>query len=639
MISYKVKNIINSPAISDIKVGGYFGRLMDTMFSERALSDYAMTVIYREAEDAFVNKIDDKTCAGTWQGEFWGKWMISACRIAKYTGSESLRSFILSACESMMKLQRDDGYLGTYKNSRRFFAPSYEQSMRECGRYLDWNWNIWCRKYTLWGMLEAYMLTLDDRLLASSRGMADSLISDLAAVGAEPGETGSFKGLASSSVLKPMLILYRLTEDEKYLNFATRVADRWQNADIMPGIIANSMTDKRIREWYPDSNKWAKAYEMMSCFDGILELYRISGNKIYLEATSRFFDMIIRHERNHLGSVAFNDVFGDAAYDVNTISEPCDVIHLIRLAHELFALTGDHKYMDVVEDAGYNALLAAVCKDGKWGARGLRGAGRHLVAFGQAKMKYHHCCVNNMPRGLLNLAESALMLGVDGRLYVNTYSEICAAFKLCDEDIRVEISGDYLADGRATIKVYGIKGKIALRLRVPTWAENGVFKVGEERIYAHAPYVDITLDSSQSTVEAEFPWHLRIDRVSTHPERGDLAWKEQRWVQTCDETVPELRCTPADPETFIRGERYIMHIGPTLLCRSKLCGAEQIGVVPLIDESYKCTSIERVKQDGINIAFDLVLESGKDKVKLRVCDYASGTNVISDDKHLFSIYF
>ena len=85
-----------------------------------------------------------------------------------------------------------------------------------------------------------------------------------------------------------------------------------------------------------------------------------------------------------------------------------------------------------------------------------------------------------------------------------------------------------------------------------------------------------------------------------------------------------------------------MHIGPTLLCRSKLAGAsdEELYCAPVIDSGYRCTSIERgALADGINLSYNLVLENGKETLRLNVCDYASGTNVISDDKHLFSIYF
>ncbi|MEE0897525.1 MAG: hypothetical protein U0L88_07850, partial [Acutalibacteraceae bacterium] len=75
-----------------------------------------------------------------------------------------LCDFIRNGAEAMMKYQRPDGYLGTYRNSRNFFPPTKEEAIAATGAATMWNWNIWCRKYTLWGMLECYMLLGDERM-------------------------------------------------------------------------------------------------------------------------------------------------------------------------------------------------------------------------------------------------------------------------------------------------------------------------------------------------------------------------------------------------------------------------------------------------------------------------------------------
>ena len=143
-------------------------------------------------------------------------------------------------------------------------------------------------------MLEAYGLLGDKFMLDSSVGMADCIIREMDELGVLPNDTGTFNGLPSCSLMKPMLILYRYTEDKKYLDFCLKIADRWERVEIMPAIIANSLSDKRIREWYPDSNKWAKAYEMMSCFEGLLEYYRVTGNDDCKTAVVNFVDAVAK---------------------------------------------------------------------------------------------------------------------------------------------------------------------------------------------------------------------------------------------------------------------------------------------------------------------------------------------------------
>jgi len=48
--------------------------------------------------------------------------------------------------------------------------------------------------------------------------------------------------------------------------------------------------------------KRAKAYEMMSCYDGLLELYRITGEPSYLKSVEMAVRNIIESEINIAGS-------------------------------------------------------------------------------------------------------------------------------------------------------------------------------------------------------------------------------------------------------------------------------------------------------------------------------------------------
>ena len=197
MIAYKRENKIKKAELEKVKIGGYASELMDAFLANRVFSNYAKKVVFKECEDAFLRCTDGDSENCLWQGEFWGKWVISAARACRYAEDSEMKGFLHGAALRLIELQRESGYIGTYKNSEQFTVLEG----------WSWNWNIWCRKYTLWGMLEAYMLLREATLLESAKGMADSLISDLASIGAEAGETGSFKGLASSSVIKPVLIL------------------------------------------------------------------------------------------------------------------------------------------------------------------------------------------------------------------------------------------------------------------------------------------------------------------------------------------------------------------------------------------------------------------------------------------------
>ena len=76
-----VFNKINAPLLQDTRLGGYAGFLSARFFEERIFSEEAYNGVFREAEDAFREKLDDQTIIGYWRGEFWGKLVISAARV------------------------------------------------------------------------------------------------------------------------------------------------------------------------------------------------------------------------------------------------------------------------------------------------------------------------------------------------------------------------------------------------------------------------------------------------------------------------------------------------------------------------------------------------------------------------------
>ncbi len=472
MADYAVSNLLTPLALKQTLIAGPIGELMENFFEQRIRSRHGREVVYREAEDAFKNQLDDESgVVGIWQGEFWGKWMISAVRVCEYGDDASLREFIRQAAHRLMAYQRADGYIGTYKNSLMVIAPTREEGKKVMGWGCNWNWNIWCRKYTLWGLLEAHRLLNDASILQAAIRLADHLIAELHDNGIWIGDTGTFKGMPSCSILKPMLQLYRATDDRRYLDFASAIVASWNvPGGKAPNLIANGLSGKPLHEWYARPPEWAKVYELLSCLDGILEYHRVTGDQSCLEAVAKAHAAMWEHEQNQMFSVGYNDIFNHAASQINAISEPCDAIHFMRVTYELFALTGKRHYMDVFELTYLNAFLAGIYRDGMWGSRGVRSAARHLTVSEQAKFKHNHCCVNNMPRGFMNAAQAAVMTSADA-IVVNLYTDAQASVDIAGGTVSVVIGGSYLLDGRVRIDVSSTAPMpVKLRLRVPAWS-------------------------------------------------------------------------------------------------------------------------------------------------------------------------
>ena len=613
------------------RISGHVAEQMERFIFERINSQEARTVVYQEAEDAFKNQVDDASGVyGLWQGEFWGKWMIGAARVCEYSGNEELREFIHQAALKLMTYQMPDGYLGTYRNPLNVFPADREKFQALMGWPDNWNWNIWCRKYTLWGLLEAWRVTKDPVILQAGTRLADHLIGQLHENHIRLPETGTFAGLPSGSILKPIVLLHQATGEHSYLEFAQEIVGEWMREDgKIPNIIANALAGIPVHEWYPEPSCWAKVYEMLSCFDGILALYKVTGERKLLEASEKFYGLLKRCEINLLFSVGFNDIFSHAASQLNAISEPCDVIHWMRFSYELFLLTGNKAYMDDFELAFYNPFMAGVYQDGKWGARGVRGHGRHFTAEAQASLKHNHCCVNNMPRAFMNMAHAMVTVSHDTAC-LNLYTEFQTDFTMDAGRICLSVSGDYLACGRVHLVFDAeLERPIRLKLRIPGWATASSLTIaGKQRAGENADWFEGTLESGHTEMALQFDRRLEIrEHVAQNQTSG---WYPLRWES-------------GDPDLngMFRAERASTLVyGPLLLARSKHIGNREDEIFgPPFPAGFSCR-LKAVPRKEAWCAFEAEFTHGDKCRQTMVCDYAtSGNEKLLDEPRFFSIYF
>ena len=635
-IPYKVKNKMQASELGAITLDGEIGLRFDRFIHARVSGEFAVNEILREAEDCFRDKFDDETLEGQFRSEFWGKLIISACRVCRYKNDEKLKENIKKSAYRMMSFQEPDGFLSTYRNSSFLFKPDPEACMRDLGRVSILNWNIWGRKYTIWGMLECAMLLDDEELLNCSVRMADHMIDELKRLGLKIKETGSWDGMPSGSIIKPMLILYRLTGYERYLNFCIDIANDWDcDDDECPNLIRNVFKDVSPADWYDkEKTGWmAKAYEFMSCFEGLCELYRITGTERYIDACEALYKVLIKYESNIGGSVGYADLFCNAADYPDMGTEICDVIHWMRFCYELYCCTGDACYMESFERAFLNAFLAGYNRDGETYAFLVRGMGRHRVGLTQCETKYQQCCLNNVPRGFANAAQAAVMETEDGYC-INLYT-MCTA-KFADAVIRV--GKGYCDAGFTAISFRNIEKGKKLYLRIPSWSENMTVKYdGEDKTWNNYErkngYAVLTLPGD-CVLRLHFDMTPRvIDYMGT--------WREN--IPATD--VHLMRYVDQNNGLFTREnmlKQPMAHIwrGPVLLARTKRLGAteaEMFESSTVQGKDRECTA-EAIRSDHALTYCRVKMVCEGETRDYIMCDYASAVNIDTDDARYFTVY-
>ncbi len=637
-VDYKVENKIRTPLLNDVALDGEIGARFDRFVHERVNGKFAIDEILREAEECILDKYDDEYVHGLWRGEFWGKLVLSAVRVCRMKRDAQLKEDIRKSAYKVLQSQDKTGYIGSYRNAENILAADRERCIREVGWASCYNWNVWGEKYTFWALLECAQLLDDPYILNCCERLADQLINLLHRMGVRLKDTGVMHGMAACSIMKPMLVLYRLTGKSEYYNFCLEAAEEWSREDgERPNLIANALSGTSPVDWYKMDldcmNGWySKAYEMMSCYDGLVELYRISGNETYLEAVKAFWTSTLRDEENILGSVGYCECFARAAAYPDAATEICDVIHWMRLSHELFCLTGEAKYMEAFEKAFLNAFLAGVYEDGRNGAFFVRSAGRHATADWQVETKYQHCCVNNVPRGFVNAAESVMMESDEG-YYVNMYTQ--ARIRFGETTFRV--SRGYMDSGMVAITVRGAEAGKKLFLRIPAWSKKTVITViGGEVCETEAcgTYFALSLTGGEQVIRlsfdmtpevmdfrGEFQENLPVDDYHIH-----------RWYDgiggLCDRTV-----MASHPISVIRS-------GPVMLARSKRFGCSETEMFSgeTVFGKERTVTAQVIRHDRMLTLCRVTISCEDKEYNYLMCDYASAANRDLEEAKFFTMY-
>ena len=402
-----------------------------------------------------------KPGAGPWVGEYIGKWLHAATLAWASTGNSALRKRLDYAASELMKTQEPDGYLGTYVPEKRF------------GLYDGSEWDVWTHKYCMLGLLTYYRFTGNEPALNACRQAADLLLRTFAPGKKSILSAGTHVGMAATSVLEPMVLLYRCTGDERYLEFARYIVASWDEPNG-PRIIQTLLTVKQVNKTAD-----AKAYEMLSNLAGLCELARTTGDRQLLDPALNAWQDIVSKRLYLTGSASRSEAFPDD-YDLPNqrsanICETCVTVTWMQFNLQLLRLTGDAKFANQIERTLYNHLPAAQnpVGDGWCPYPPLEG------------LKYYEsgnsCCHSSGPRGMALAPQTAwLKAKVDGAdaLLLSTFETSSVTTEFGGQPVTVAQQSQFPLKGKSRLKVKsGKPARFALHLRVPPWASPLAAKV------------------------------------------------------------------------------------------------------------------------------------------------------------------
>jgi uncharacterized protein len=577
-------NDVLSPSAA-VTLNGYLGNKLNESINNRIIAQDANKLI-----EPF--KLKNRTETHLWQNEFWGKWFTSAVLAYKYQPSPKLKKVLDRSVSALLATQTPDGYIGNYAAGHRLEE-----------------WDIWGRKYCMLGLLSYYDLTGDKKSLSGTIRLADNLISDLNKKDGIIVTKGNFRGMAASSVLEPICLLYKATRNPKYLDFAKEIVRQWETPEG-PQLISKANVNVGAR--FPKPKNWyspeqgQKAYEMTSCYEGLTELYRLTGNETYKKAVMDAWENIRDTEINIVGSGASIEMWfgGNVLQDrpVTHYQETCVTVTWLKLTEQLLRLTGDSKYADEAERTYYNALLGSMSAGGAVWAKYTPLNGQRLPGSEQCGMGLN-CCEANGPRGLFNIPAYMVTSRKEG-LQVNYFSD--GVFKLKrpqGDSVVLRQHTTYPKSGTIEMDVtLQQQQNMEIFVRIPGWSQNTKLSVNGEIVN------DVQADR-----------YTRIKR----------SWK------TGDKLIVELDMRGRVIEMGAITRSMAIMRGPIVLARdSRFEGAGlEAALKPVTDRNGYIELVEdSTKADDVYIGFkarfipESYTESPKGPIIITLCDYASAGN-------------
>lgn len=535
---------------TQVKLTGPFGERLDRMIRNHVAATDPVLL---------ADRFHERTREGWWQTEFWGKYMHAAVPFWKYSGSAALKARIDAGLARVLQAQEPSGYIGNYPEARR------------CGA----GWEVWGMKYTLLGLLYAYDGAGDRRALDAACRLCDYLIAELGPNGRRGvplRHTGWFGGLPSCSVLEPVVWLYRRTGEARYLDFATYIVGQLCDEKDSPQLVRQAdlpVADRRLEvvpKVFNTKNAHVhllKAYEMMSCYQGLVEYYEVTGKKVFLDAAVKTAESIRATEVNLAGGASAGEYWfrgADQQYrHISWQQETCVLTTWMRLCAKLLAVTGDPKWGDELEKTFYNAYLGALNRNADTFAS-------YSPLMGDRSSGHHHCglhtdcCNANGPRGYLAVLSSYLLAEEDA-VRVNFFisGHLSAVLPKTGRTVALQCYTVYPREGRVCLWYRSPETQaFTLKVRIPAFSKETEARVNGKP-FPGTPQAGRYFEMARTwnegdVVELRFEMPVVLHRLHDYAAftRGPICLaRDTRFNDgALDEEIRADRITPADLAAF-----------------------------------------------------------------------------------------
>lgn len=470
-----------------------------------------------------------RRAAGKEKGDFQGlvfndsdvyKWVEAAGFLLASRYDEKLHSLVEKVVNDICAAQDEDGYLNT------FFT--FENKAKRWSN-LARDHELYCAGHLIQAAIALRRATGDQKLFNAAVRFANHILRVFSSDG-KPGAPGH------PEIEMAMVELYRETGDPGYLSMAKKFIDNRGRGIAGGGV--NRIDHKPFKELDEIVGHAVRSLYLNS---GATDLYMETGDKEVWSVLERLWNNMMKckmYVTGGVGSRYDGEAFG-FNYELpnaQAYAETCAAIASFMWNWRMFLASGDAKFVDVMELALYNGVLAGISLDGKeyFYVNPLADRGRHR----RRKWFECACCPPNVARLVASLPGYFYSVSEDG-IWVNMYDENTARLRFKDNIVRMAQKTNYPWDGRVEIAL-SLEHELdfSMYLRIPGWSGD----------------TEASLNGLKISEEIKPGSYLKLSRSWSDGDRIELSFQM------------EVRKTSCNPLVYENLGRMALSRGPLVYC-------------------------------------------------------------------------
>ncbi len=500
-----------------------------------------------------------RIAAGEAEGEFYGaafqdtdvaKWLEAVGFTLASVEDKELEKTADETIDLIIKAQQDDGYINTY-----FTIKEPER-----------RWKNLCEGhelYTAGHLMEAavayYIGTGKDKFLKAVMKFADLICETFG-----PGEEQIHGYPGHQEVEIGLIKLYGVSGKKKYLDMAKYFIDirgvgenyflkeiaRPDYKNIFPQLEGYqpiySQSHMPVREQKTAEGHAVRAVYMYCAMADLAEEYQ---DEELLNACKTLWNNIVTKRMYITGGIGSSGILERFTTDYDlpneyNYSESCASIGLALFGMRMANITKDASYIDTVECALYNTVLAGIAMDGKsffyvnplevWPPACMEKTSKEHVKSVRQKWFGVACCPPNIARTLASLGQYIYSIDEDG-IFVNLFISNKTEIDIKDSSVTVEIQTEFPKKNDVSVKITGVpKAGIKVGIRIPGYAEEyKIFEGDQELAFeedSHYAVLNVKEDTEISIcfrAPARYVWpnpNVRADAGKVAIVRGPLVY-------------------------------------------------------------------------------------------------------------------